>query len=533
MSKNKPLSLLCLVSTVFLSCCQANIVDSSTQTSEVVSSSKSTVIDESSQTQEEVSSVEVETSSEKETTSETQSSVVEETSSEELVSSEEPSYDVNEDFDFGQYGIGSPTVKQMGTLPSYSPTTFKVSTYQTTTKSLGDGVDLVQATFQLNNNSQVSPYCVVVDLKKANIVAGSYNNSTDPASYNTKSTPYAQAVAWENANPGKKVIAATNADYFGSEPVNAFVKDGVILKAAHNSDASDVPVSDPKLFGVSSAGAKIDSMTHFQDYSTNQNSSLKDSGLVLLKSDGTQQGIYGYRQDFLTSDTAIGVMTIKDVQKPIKANAKVYKFKKIQKDQCKDGEIRACLVEQVTNTSLVKITNDDYGYISFGVKFSGNKLVVGDYFSIVNGTVLSDDGIWNYYDTILGARHSLIEEGTIPSTVAKETSNGASYRVPRSAVGVMPDGKVVIVSVEDLHYNSNNGVSTCTGMTLSQLADFMRYFGCYDAANFDGGGSSQLLTKSGLNGAGNYVVTTRSSDTASTTAYNTRPVINTIIVTTK
>ena len=123
----------------------------------------------------------------------------------------------------------------------------------------------------------------------------------------------------------------------------------------------------------------------------------------------------------------------------------------------------------------------------------------------------------------------LVENGKIAPTLSKEDSNGALARVPRTSVGVMDDGKVVIVSVEDLHYNKNNGVSTCTGLTLTQLADFMRYFGCFDAANFDGGGSSQLVVKEN----GSYVVKTRSSDTGSTEVTSTRSVINSIIVTSK
>lgn len=525
MAKKKTLSLLCVVTMTFLSACNFNETESKT---DVISQVESIIQSEQEKSEPEVS----------ESKSEEIESVVSEQESEQpsiedsTEISEEPSYDVNEDFEFGKYGVGEPKVKQMTQLPDYTPTTINLSTYTSTTTSLGTGVDLVSVNYKLTNGRTISPKCVVVDLTKANIVAGSYNNSTDPATYGSKSTPYAQATAWEKANPNKKVIAVTNADYFGTLPVNAFVKDGVILKDSHNSDPNDVPKSRPMLFGVSSAGAKIDSMTHYEDYSTNQNSTLKSTGLVLLTAEHENKGVYGYRADFMTSETGIGVMTIKDVAKPVKMNSKVYKFKKIQKDQCKDGEIRGCLVEEIKGETLLKITNDDYGYIAFGVKYKGNKIGVGDYFSIVNNSVLSDDGVWNGYDTIIGARHSLIENGLIPSTVAQEGGtygNGAESHNPRSAVGILDDGRVVIVSIEDLNRYSDSS----TGLTLTQLADFMRYFGCYDACNFDGGGSSQLLTKSGLNGQGNYVVTTRSSDTSSTDPGNTRPVINTIIVTTK
>ena len=90
-------------------------------------------------------------------------------------------------------------------------------------------------------------------------------------------------------------------------------------------------------------------------------------------------------------------------------------------------------------------------------------------------------------------------------------------------------GKVVIVSVEDVHYGGK--ATTCTGMKLTELADFMRYFGCYDAANFDGGGSSQLVARNSVNS--DFVVKTKSSDTNSTSVTSTRAVINSILVTTK
>jgi len=145
--------------------------------------------------------------------------------------------------------------------------------------------------------------------------------------------------------------------------------------------------------------------------------------------------------------------------------------------------------------------------------------------------IKSKDGTWNYYDTILGARHALVEEGQLAPTVAKETSNRAAERVPRTAICVKNDGKVMIVSVEDLEYYSHiTGVTINTGVNLEELADFMRYYGAYNAANFDGGGSTQLL----VNRAGQMVVKVRSADYGQ--AYvveNSRKVMNTILVVSK
>ena len=61
----------------------------------------------------------------------------------------------------------------------------------------------------------------------------------------------------------------------------------------------------------------------------------------------------------------------------------------------------------------------------------------------------------------------------------------------------------------------------------------MRYYGVYSGANFDGGGSTQLITREGYNGSGDFKVIVRSSDYGTYNVSNTRPVINTILITTK
>ena len=90
------------------------------------------------------------------------------------------------------------------------------------------------------------------------------------------------------------------------------------------------------------------------------------------------------------------------------------------------------------------------------------------------------------------------------------------------------DGKVIIVSIEDLEYGRKAEVNT--GVNLTELADLMRYYGAYNAANFDGGGSTQLL----VNQNNIMTVKVRSSDYGE--AYfveNSRLVMNTIMVVSK
>ena len=87
---------------------------------------------------------------------------------------------------------------------------------------------------------------------------------------------------------------------------------------------------------------------------------------------------------------------------------------------------------------------------------------------------------------------------------------------------------MIIVSIEDLEYGKKAEVNT--GVNLTELADLMRYYGAYNAANFDGGGSTQLL----VNQNNVMTVKVRSSDYGE--AYfveNSRLVMNTIMVVSK
>lgn len=504
---------------------------------DVVPSENPTNISSEDPTTEEISSEVVPTqepTSEEVSTQEPTSEVVStqeptsEVTSTEQPTTEEPVYVYDENFDFEGLGYNVPKVEQKEELQPYNPTTFDVSSYQIKeSKQLGEGVELVVANFNLNNGANVTPYCVVVDLNKANVVAGSYNNTTSVTDFTTLSVPIKQAIAWKQANPGKKFYAVTNADFFGSTTVNAFVKDGKILKSAHNYDLNDVPVSKPMLFGVSSAGAQIAPITQFEDYNKNLASGLTDKALFIYGEEG-KKGQHSYSTETGLVSSGISVLATKNRTRQLKEGAEVYKYMKIQQNKWSGNNIRGAIVEKVEGVTSLRIKDDTYGYLVVGKdSISDINLSVGDYFAIKENTVISEDGLWNHYDTIIGARHSLVENGALAPTLSLELSNGASGRVPRTAVGVMSDGKVVIVSVEDLHYGKKADV--CTGMTITQLADFMRYFGCYDAANFDGGGSSQLV----INDNGSYIVKTKSSDTASAAAESTRKVLNTIIVTSK
>ena len=185
-------------------------------------------------------------------------------------------------------------------------------------------------------------------------------------------------------------------------------------------------------------------------------------------------------------------------------------------------------VEKIAEDKSYKATTNHF-YVIVPEAISLNNLEAGKY---VSYHVNSEDNTWRYYDTIIGCRQALVLDGKVASTVKKENSNGAqSTNIPRSAIGIKSDGTVVLFSVESLRYGAKNYKDEDPyGLSLPQLADFMRYYGIYNGANFDGGGSTQLITRSGYNGSGDFEVVVRSSDYGTSSLTASRSVINTILV---
>lgn len=117
-------------------------------------------------------------------------------------------------------------------------------------------------------------------------------------------------------------------------------------------------------------------------------------------------------------------------------------------------------------------------------------------------------------ETALGAGPQLLPELTLEAEAFLSVSNGTVIRDPlgysrpnaRSAVGILANGDVVwVMAAQQLEAPGSSGLS------LPELADFMRSLGAVTAMNLDGGSSAAIyangLTVYGkVNEAGNPVV---------------------------
>lgn len=93
-------------------------------------------------------------------------------------------------------------------------------------------------------------------------------------------------------------------------------------------------------------------------------------------------------------------------------------------------------------------------------------------------------------ETIIGAGPLLLENANVNvRSVEEHIAPDIAYgRAPRTALGIKADGTVLLAVVD--------GRSTIScGMTLVELAQFLKKLGAKDALNFDGGGSSEMVIK--------------------------------------
>lgn len=418
-------------------------------------------------------------------------------------------------------------------LPDFSPTRFKEDTLKVESEeALGDGVNHLTYTFNLNNDRKVAAHILEVDLTKASLETNYAESGI--------ATPYDQMIDYEEKS-GKKAMAVVNADFFATGSgisVNAYGKDNLIIKASHNDNGiydheevgADVPASMPMLIGISGDTAKISPIIQSENKEEVVKSKLSNI-IVYLDENGKEVEL---KDKVITNASGLTgsnnyLLVTENQRLSLKKDQQIIKIKCESNDSVITNGIVSQVATQKLDGNRTISDCDEYFYV-----------ISNQTLNIKTGTKLgfslnSADDTFKFYSTIIGGRQSLVENGEIPSTVTEENTNGAqNTNIPRTSVGVIDEHNLILCSIESLRYNSNNSVeeNDTYGVNLPELAEFLRYIGCYDAMNFDGGGSTQLITKND-NGNGEAKVVVRSSDYGTYELEESRKVYNTAIISTR
>ena len=92
---------------------------------------------------------------------------------------------------------------------------------------------------------------------------------------------------------------------------------------------------------------------------------------------------------------------------------------------------------------------------------------------------------------LLGAGPQLLRQGAVVlrEQVESYAPSFLTDRAPRTAIGWQSDGTILLVVVD------GRQPQWSIGMTLAELAELMRDFGCQEALNLDGGGSTTMVVQ--------------------------------------
>ncbi|NTV90513.1 MAG: phosphodiester glycosidase family protein, partial [Clostridiales bacterium] len=145
-----------------------------------------------------------------------------------------------------------------------------------------------------------------------------------------------------------------------------------------------------------------------------------------------------------------------------------------------DGKVSQILASQ----PAVSIPANGYVVVTRSV--GGKQLT--DNFKVGDAVVFSNSSTpdWNSYKMSLTGSAMLIKDGQIPATFSYNASDIVKAS-PKTAVGTSQDGKQLILVAVDGRQDSS------IGLTLLDMAKYMKALGAYNAINMDGGGSTTMV----------------------------------------
>lgn len=423
-------------------------------------------------------------------------------------------------------------------LEEYSPTTFDQNSLTITKQeTLSQGVELIVYSYALNNSNKVYATTLEVDLNKADIRTNYSPGSSDIL--------YTQMTNFAQTNTDVEVIAGINADFFGrgGNCVNAYIKDYKVIKSSHNDNGiydytnlnADLPASMPMLLGVQDKYARIGPIV--EDKTVEETVKSKFEHKLMYA--GIDKVVHQVEEEFsmkVSSGTNKLSTPFTLITEPVRLGVAPGVGDKCYILEMEEGnyKIPHGKISEIWECDGNRISTDDtvdgYGYLFVKADVE-TTLNVGDYVGYVLG---NEDGKFDGYGNVIGGRQSLIENGEIAPTLVLENSNGAqSPGVPRSCVGIKDDGKLLICAVEGLRYGkTSSSDEDGYGVSLPQLADFLREINVYDAMNFDGGGSTSIISRNLIEET-DYRVDVRSSDYGKYDLTKSRKIYNCLLVTTK
>ncbi len=335
--------------------------------------------------------------------------------------------------------------------------TVKIYSYDTiAVRTIGSGVVYYHIKTEEPNNI----YILQADLKENNNIKLAIANERIG---NTGATVNEMSKA---LSKNTFVLAGVNADFFGGSPYqfeNSMIMDGQFVKAV-NIGRSLIAFTEQK-------NIIIDTIK-FNGYIKVGNSELKINS---INSDNLTDKVKLYNRFYnlktKIDDNKVGLL-IKSIDK-LKLNIK-QKF----------------VVNSIFNKNIPKfLFSDRYLAILPKEVIKLNNVTINDTVEIFLSTIPIVENI----NQMIGGLPKILNKGEVINNFAYiEGINNEGFfgKNPRTAIGFNKEqNKLYIVAIDGR--DKNNSV----GFTLPELSKFMKELGCYDALNFDGGGSTTMVIR--------------------------------------
>ncbi|MCH5220325.1 MAG: phosphodiester glycosidase family protein [Muribaculaceae bacterium] len=274
----------------------------------------------------------------------------------------------------------------------------------------------------------------------------------------------AMSAANTNASTGIEYFAGVNADFFGnSQPIGASVVNSDVYKAPASNSWITWYMNDSKVPGIE--------QLQFRGTATAPDNSQHAVSAINDGRGADYLVVYNSHYAQTTGTNAYGTEVVLTCDQPISYNGTY-----------------TCKVKGTPESGVGSMTIPTGEYVLSGHGTASTfvaGLKDGDTVTLTLDTPLATGGV---VTQMAGGMPIILKDG-----VTLDTQNALDHLTalnPRTAVGYSADRKTLVLLVVD-----GRSMGGSAGVVSKVLADIMRYVGCSDAMNFDGGGSSELYTR--------------------------------------
>ncbi len=141
---------------------------------------------------------------------------------------------------------------------------------------------------------------------------------------------------------------------------------------------------------------------------------------------------------------------------------------------------------QIVGNKIVKASANPLFIPENGMVLVGPKDKLGALFGAKDVEInLTTNPKWENVKHIISGGPYLVKDGTVFVDTSAQRLNSIGGRNPRTAIGYTKDNDLILITADGREGSS-------IGLTLTELANYMKSLGCVNAINLDGGGSTVM-----------------------------------------